>query len=193
MCGLGGWGAGQEFTRGEPPVMIETWHQTLNPTPLWTLYSWKVLTLCSKMCDRPLSTHLDCSIFAEETQARRQRSILTSLLSWGVSLSSFWTFAKNSHTKYCDGIDKEKFKTYKKNFFCPQPSTLTLNFEWQNRSKLTNLPYLNPQSSDLGSKPQFSSAPSFVEKLLLSTFFAFSGKPQKIMEGLPVRWWGLIG
>ena len=158
MCGLGGWGAGQEFTRGEPPVMIATWHQTLNPTPLWTLYSWKVLTLCSKMCDRPLSTHLDCSIFAEETQTRRQRSILTSLLSWGVSLSSFWTFAKNSHTKYCDGMDKEKFKTYEIPSFALNPHI----FKWQNYglesiwSKLTNLPYLTHNCLTLGVNPNLA-------------------------------------
>ena len=59
---------------------------------------------------------------------------------------------------------------------------------WINLVEVDKFAVSNPQLSDLGSKPQFSSAPSFVEKLLLSTFFAFSGKPQKIMEGLPVVW-----
>ena len=87
-------------------------------------------------------------------------------------------------------MDKDKFKTYKKISFALNPQ----NFGWQNCGlesisiEVDKFGVSNPQLSDLGSKPQFSSAPSFVEKLLLSTFFAFSGKPQKIMEGLPVRW-----
>ena len=87
-------------------------------------------------------------------------------------------------------MDKEIFKTYKILSFALNPH----NFEWQCYGlesisiKVDKFAVSNPQLSDLGSKPQFSSAPSFVENLLLSTFFAFSGKPQKIMEGLPVRW-----
>ena len=68
----------------------------------------------------------------------------------------------------------------------------THDFKWQKYGlesisiEVDKFAVSNPQLFDLGSKPQFSSVLSFVEKLLLSTFFAFSGKPQKIMEGLPV-------
>ena len=64
----------------------------------------------------------------------------------------------NSHTKYCDDMDKGKFKTYKILSFALNPHI----FEWQNYgpesiwSKLTNLPYLTHNCLTLGVNPNLA-------------------------------------